>query len=89
MADRRIITTAKPLGDGRWLCVERMIFHWDLVVCDPAWVLDRWSYETAVATRQAWMEWDGTGDAPGPWTRHVGTRRRRLHGDPATEEVRP
>jgi len=46
-------------------------------------------YEHAEDAIAACFTWDGVGDAPGPWIRHLPSNRRRPGGDASKEEVRP
>lgn len=66
----------KPLDDGSVICVYRYLFN-DRIT----WGYGSESYERGFCFQQdgsaftAALEWDGTGDPPGPWIKEVGTDR--------------
>jgi hypothetical protein len=80
---------ARPLGDGLFLAITRLLFHWSLHVCEGGnymTYVDRWCYQTQEMAEAALdADWDGTGDAPLGWHRHPYTGRRRPNGDPTQE----
>lgn len=49
---------------------------------------DGWCYESPVMAMMALAAWDGEGDPPVGWHRHIRTGRRRKDGDPDLEEQR-
>lgn len=87
LADGRLLAL-RPLLLGRTqLCVgtierlSEMLGAWD----------DVWDYESAMTGLLGLASWEpGQGEVePRGWVRHPDSGRRRLHGDPDTEEVRP
>lgn len=49
---------------------------------------DGWCYEDPIGGLEAAESWDGEGDPPVGWHRHLGSGRRRPDGDPEREYVR-
>jgi hypothetical protein len=79
----------RELGDGRELTVRPMIFTTRLSI-GPAgeeYLDDGWCYEDPQAAVEAAKTWDGEGDPPVGWHRHVTSGRRRPGGDPTKEYV--
>jgi hypothetical protein len=82
----------RELEDGRAVSVWRMMFNLricigpsDLPCFDDGWCYARElgaAHVIALATA-----WDGSGDPPAGWHKHVTTGRRRVNGDPAQEYV--
>lgn len=48
---------------------------------------DAWCYANPRAAIKAAITWDGEGDPPVGWHRHISSGRRRPDGDPAREYV--
>jgi hypothetical protein len=48
---------------------------------------DAWCYAVPMAGRAAASAWDGKGDPPTGWFRHVQSGRRRPEGDPEREYI--
>jgi hypothetical protein len=48
---------------------------------------DAWCYSVPGAGLLAAMCWDGEGDPPEGWFRHIGSARRRPEGDPEREYI--
>lgn len=86
-----LCTSVRDLGDGRYACVSRLMFHWTLkvgAVGDEWGYDDRWCYETEGRAIRAMMTWDiETENEPTGWHRHPRTGRRRPGGD-ASQEYR-
>lgn len=82
----------RDLGDGRYACVCRLLFHYTLIVGqigDCFGYDDRWCYETEIMARAALEKWNPTTEAePIGWHRHPKTGRRRSNGNQAEEYVR-
>jgi hypothetical protein len=80
-------------GDDRWAGIMRFLFT--VAIVEGRWGATtyekRWCYadgEDAIAAFNKWML-AGFEDEPQGWHRSAHDGRRRAHGDPATEEVRP
>jgi len=70
------------LGDGRYLAIRRLMFHWTLLigaVGDRISYDDRYCYQTLAGATAALEAWDGSGDPDG-WHRHPKSGRRRPGG---------
>ncbi len=65
-------------GKGR-LCIG----HAD----DPTGYNDGYCYGSIEAAFRSADAWDGQGDPPVGWHRHIQSGRRRENGDPATEYI--
>lgn len=81
----------RELPDGRVIVVYPLIMGTARVCIGPAgadFYDDAWCYATPVEAIAACEAWDGEGDPPVGWFRHIGTGRRRPDGDPAREYVR-
>lgn len=50
---------------------------------------DAWCYATCEQAIEAAAIWDGAGDPPVGWHRHIRSGRRRPNGDPAKEYIAP
>lgn len=71
------------LDDGRELVAYRTIFTTRLCLGaagDPGYD-DAWCYESAIDCLYACAVWNGEGDPPGRWIRHIGSARRREYVD--------
>lgn len=82
----------RELGDGRELTVYPMTFGKARLCIGEAGAPtyeDAWCYAFPALAVEAAKNWDGEGDAPVGWHRHIGSGRRRPDGDPAREYVRP
>jgi hypothetical protein len=80
------------MGNGEYLCVKRLMFHWTLLrgtVGDMDGYDDRWCYKTQEGALHAVSQWAAAKFAgePNGWHRHHKTGRRRTNGDPATEYI--
>lgn len=77
-------------GDGQWVSIERLIFHWTMKVGDVGDCVGyrtRYCYATgqlAIVAAAEWADRDWQGE-PKWWHRHPDTGRRREAGDPAKE----
>ena len=83
--------TVRLLGDGRYLAIRRLLFHWTLLigaVGDRLSYDDRYCYRTLEGAAAALVAWNGSGDPEG-WHRHPRTGRRRPGGLAALESVDP
>lgn len=84
--------TVRDLPDGRVIAVCPLIYTFRLVVgCDEWGYADAWCYpkkDLATAILAAAF-WDGVGDPPDGWVRHIGSGRRRPDGTPESEHVAP
>lgn len=69
----------RVLEDGRELAAQGMIYTWRLTIGPPGsmFVDDFYCYDNAADCVAAVESWDGSGDPPGPWHRHLRTARRR------------
>lgn len=66
------------LPDGRICGVHRLMYHWTVHVgLDYAGYEDRWCFHEFNDAVIALLLWDGTGDMPGNWHKHLKTGRRR------------
>lgn len=83
----------KPLEDGTYVMVRRLMFHWMMVrggADDLVGYFDRWCYATEELARAALDAFPVQPSAdyePSGWHRHPRTMRRRPDGDPAREYV--
>ncbi len=80
----------RVLDDGRDLTVYPMIVGQGRLCIGPAdsgYYDDAWCYPTAQLAIEAAHVWDGEGDAPMGWHRHINSGRRRPDGDPRKEYV--
>lgn len=62
----------REIGGGLWMCVAPMIFTYRVMVCDPGSVYDHACYERLSDALEAYEQWDGQGQPPGPYTRYKG-----------------
>lgn len=83
------IIVKRELGDDVWLCLRRMMFgnvRLSLVEGDPdnfsCFHAKNFCYHDPGLARVAYETWDGQGDPPKGWVRHIETGRRY---DPATD----
>jgi hypothetical protein len=82
----------RRLPDGRFLHLIPMIFNVRLVIESPeanrlgtyddGWCFDRAKTREAII---ALATWDGAGDPPGPWKKHIGSGRRGPGAQAAAE----
>lgn len=89
-ADARRLVAVRDLADGRELTIQRIgPGHGRLCIGRRHAVeyVDAFDYPTEAKAREAMFEWDGRGDAPLGWIRHLTTGRRRENGDPAKERI--
>jgi len=49
--------------------------------------IDRWCFDDPELARRCLAAWDGRGDPPDGWIKHVNTNRCRLNGDPTKETI--
>jgi hypothetical protein len=71
----------RELDDGRELAVIPTIFNYRLTI-GPAGeqtIEDFYCYDGYAWCLRACETWDGKGDPPGPWKRHLRTSRRRSY----------
>ena len=83
MPDGRVCFIRPTLADQWQVCVSP-----DL---EPdSGISDVYSYWNLTDARKAWVQWDLRNYAGEPegWIRHQPSDRRRLNGDPTTEEIR-
>lgn len=78
----------RVLPDGRLLFVVRQIFNYRLTIGhdEMTWE-DAWDYDRYGSAIAAMLAWDGNTEAPGPWTRHFMSGRRRPGGDRSKEYI--
>lgn len=86
-----LMVEVRDLGDGRYACVSRLLFHYTLKVGrigDDVGYDDRWCYQDLVLALAALRTWN-PGEEPEPtgWHRHPNSGRRRPNGNPAKEYV--
>jgi len=83
---------AVELPEGRFGYVNLITFgRAQIVLGDETTATDRYTYEgvmEAIAAMVLWKALDCKGEPEG-WIRHQPSNRRRTHGDPAKEYVRP
>lgn len=85
-----VIVYERQLPDGRIITVLAMIFNYRIAIGEGWEYSDGWCYPRdlgkafVLAAAQAW---DGEGDPPDGWIKHLGSGRRRTDGDPAREYV--
>jgi len=78
----------KRLADGRIITVNPMAFHTRLQVSqagDYFGYAQGWDYPGTHRAILAAVGWDGAGDPPDGWERHIPSTRYRPDGDPARE----
>jgi hypothetical protein len=86
---------ARSLEDGRFLGIEPTLGHGALLKLssdrDPLGVCeDVWQYTKAAFAMHSAATWDPAQNAePFGWYRHPPTGRRRPHGNPQNEYIRP
>lgn len=87
MSDTSIIVK-KELQDGSWICIRKMLFgnvRLSLVEGDPDEIdcfhSQNYCFHDPVLALVAFEIWDGEGDPPSGWVRHIETGRRY---DPVT-----
>lgn len=79
--------TVRDLPDGRVVCVYPMTTTFALCIdCNEYGYSDRYCYKRSELALHAAETWDGTGDPPLGWVRHVNSGRRRPHGGGPDEE---
>lgn len=88
------IVVLEEVGDGRWVSVERLMFHYTIktgTIGDTVTGYDdRWCIMNLELAMASFEEWKGRGFQGEPlyWRRHPHSGRRRNDvGDPATEWV--
>jgi hypothetical protein len=59
-----------------------------IVRCERYGVIEDWMYPTFGQAEACFRAWNGFGDAPAGWVRHVPSYRRRVDGDPLREYVK-
>lgn len=85
-------TMALATGDGRWVGLQRLMFHWSIHVGkigDIAGYDDRYclaTFDLAVESLNDWIKRDFQGE-PINWHRHPPSGRRRTDGDPNQEYI--
>lgn len=73
----------RELGDGRYLCVQRLIFHYALKlgrIGNRAFYDDGWCYYRLTDALRDFRAFQGDGDPPGSWHKHPGTGRWKVDG---------
>lgn len=81
----------RDLGDGTWLMVTPLLFHWSLTrgdFDDPVGYFDRWCYSdrsSVLAAFDAFPVNPPDDHEPQGWHRHPPTGRRRPEGDASRE----
>lgn len=88
----------KTLPDGRTIGIQRLLYHWTLHVTslahpdlEASGYAERYCFQHFSGVVIAFAEWDGIGDPPGGWNKHIPSQRtrlpvrRRINGDPAKE----
>lgn len=88
------IVILEEVGDGRWVSVERLMFHYTIKVGTvgdtSTGYEDRWCIRDLELALRSFAEWKEAGfqGEPKYWRRHPRSGRRRNDvGDPATEWV--
>lgn len=87
------VTDMRDLGDGSWIMVKRLLFHWMMVRGDFDDLIgywDRWCYATEELAREALSRFPIHPPAdyePSGWHRHPPTGRRRPDGDATREYI--
>lgn len=83
------IAVGRTLDDGRVLYVN-LLFCGEARLClgDRYGVDQAWYYETVDQALAAYVQWQPDVEPTG-WNRHIPSHRRREHGDPTKECVRP
>lgn len=85
----------RALDDGQCLALYPLVTGTVRICLGPTGEQvydDAWCYQRPIDGILATVDWDGKGDPPGPWFRHIGTGRRRYYdaaGELVREEVRP
>lgn len=60
----------KEVGGGLWMCVNRMLYTWRVMLCTKEWVHDYYCYKDLADALLAFESWDGKGENPvDGWTR--------------------
>lgn len=80
----------RELEDGRMLVVYPLVMGTVRLCIGPPNIGtydDAWCYQTPAEGLIAMAQWDGEGDPPVGWFRHIGSGRRRPGGDPDQEYV--
>lgn len=89
-ADRELVVV-RDLHDGRELTVQNIGASQGRLTVgqrpSQGYYADAYDYPTIALAWRALLSWDGYGDAPLGWTRHLGSGRRREDGDPARERI--
>lgn len=87
----RVILYERTLPDGRQISVLLMIFTFRICIGDPEGDYeDGWCYPHDLGMREVLEiadSWNGIGDPPDGWVKHLGSGRRRRNGDPMREYV--
>jgi len=81
---------AMHMSGNRCAFLHRMLFNWDLSVCqigDQVGIDDSWSYENLEAAISGLLTWGDDKPEPEGWTRNLKTGRRRPDGDPTKEYI--
>lgn len=85
-----MIVYERQLPDGREISVTLLIFNYRICIGDHSTYDDGWCYPHTLGKAfvlAAARAWDGEGDPPDGWIKHLGSGRRRTDGDPAREYV--
>lgn len=83
----------RDLGDGTYVMIRRLLFHWMLIRGDFENLVgywDRWCYADEANARsalEAFPENPSPGYEPTGWHRHPPSGRRRPDGDPEREHL--
>ncbi len=86
-------TMTLPMGDGMWVGIKRLMFHWTLhtgVVEDRCGYEGRWCYADFSRALTGMLEWAGRDfeGEPAGWRKHPATDRcRNDDGDPESETI--
>lgn len=81
----------RDLGDGSYVMIRPLLFHWMLIRGDFEDLIgywDRWCYADEAGARAAlnvFPEHPDPSYEPSGWHRHPPSRRRRPDGDPSRE----
>jgi hypothetical protein len=94
MCKRNGYLSPTPMGDGQYLVLHRLMFHWTMIrgtMFDDWGYEDRWCYADLKKASAGLVDWWSRGfeGEPTGWHRHPDTGRRRPDGDPSQEYIDP
>lgn len=75
----------RPLESGMYIVVYKMMFNTRVCYGDRIGIENSFCYPTRASALAAASIWDGQGDAPDGWIKHVNSYRYRPDGDPKHE----